>query len=285
MSAPDILASKFISASENDLWNRLFQNVPVGAYRMAPDGHLLCVNPALLKIHGCAAFEEIIERDTDAARALLLYRLKREDSVQGLEHLWTTQNGAEVSVRENVAAVRGGDGQVLYYEGTVESISGRGRTKPSLEPSAEILRSFYESVPQMMGVVELADPGSEDGEDIIHMAGNTSSARSFGLTAPEEMQGRRSSDLGVSPVNIRRWRNHYLQSARTGKPVRFEYDHQLSSEAESLWYSVTVQHIQGNRFCYIVSDITGQRRQESYHRLLQAAVEDANDVVMIMEAE
>ncbi len=133
----------------------LFENVPTGIYRTTPDGRILMANPALVQMLGYSSFEELTSRNlekegfaTPYLRAQFRELLEREDEVRGLESEWIRCDGAIVFVRENARAIRGEDGSVLYYEGTVEDISEQKRTENALRENLAQLskKSRYETI-------------------------------------------------------------------------------------------------------------------------------------------
>jgi len=119
----------------------LFENAPIGIYRTTPDGRILLVNPRMVEMMGLDSKEELTTRDIEAgdyfepsySRAEFRRRLEQEGEINGLEARWTLKNGDELFVRESARAVRNEDGDVLYYEGTVEDITERHRYEQELQ--------------------------------------------------------------------------------------------------------------------------------------------------------
>lgn len=128
----------------------------------------------------------------------------------------------------------------------------------SLEESEKTIRSFYNSSPMMMGIVEISD------NDILHISDNLTTARFFGK-GPEELHHKWSSELGTSPESIKEWLNHYNKAQLIGKPVTFEYWH-VADEVKR-FFSVTVSFISQSenhfpRFSYVAQDITEAKETE-----------------------
>jgi PAS domain S-box-containing protein len=141
-----------------------------------------------------------------------------------------------------------------------------------LRESEMVLRSFYDSTPLMMGVVEI-----ETGE-IVHVSDNPSTASFFGLT-PAQMRGNRASAMGVPSEMLAVWVRHYEEAARTGKPIRFEYQHGRGADAR--WLSATVCRIPSamegrDRFCYVAEDATERKRAEVELQKAKEAAETAS---------
>jgi len=140
-----------------------------------------------------------------------------------------------------------------------------------LRESEMVLRSFYDSTPLMMGVVETS------GDDIVHLSDNPSSAAFFGRV-PEGMRGRRASEMGVPPDALFMWKARYTEAAKSGRPVRFEYAH--GSGPEARWLSATVCRIPGAagrvQFCYVVEDATDRKRAQVELQKAKEAAESAS---------
>jgi len=133
----------------------------------------------------------------------------------------------------------------------------RQRAVTALHQSDSTMRSFFDSAPMMMGVVELVD------DDILHIADNTASAKFFGLS-PEAMKNRLASEMGVPKNHIQQWINYYREAESRQQPVRFEYPH-FAPEG-TRWLKATVTVITGRyarpRFAYWVEEITQRKQTE-----------------------
>ncbi len=143
----------------------------------------------------------------------------------------------------------------------------------SLEESEKTIRSFYNSAPMMMGIVEITD------NDILHISDNLTAARFFGK-GPEELSNKWSSELGNSPERIGQWLKHYKKSQEIGRPVTFEYWH--IAEGVKRFFSVTVSFISQSenqlpRFSYISQDMT--EAKETLVKLKEAYDELENRVI------
>ncbi|WP_041780118.1 PAS domain-containing protein [Allocoleopsis franciscana] len=170
--------------------------------------------------------------------------------------------------------------QQLIYA-VAHDITAHKQAEEELREQEAILRSFYNSSPLMMGVVELLD------DDILHLSDNQTTAQFFGTT-PDATRNQLASQLGVSPAHIQQWLENYRESERTGTPVRFEYQHNTATH--SRWLSATVCFIGKvangrSRFSYVVEDITDRKKSEETLRRQLAAVEAAMDGIAITNAQ
>lgn len=132
-----------------------------------------------------------------------------------------------------------------------------------------ILNSFYNSAGFLMGVVEL-----RGADDIFHVYDNPATDHFFG-NAPGSTAGRSARALGVPQSVIDVWLGNYRESARSGRPVVFEYCHVTG--ARDSWLRVSVSKIEDGAdgqalFSYIAQDISegkfaDQQRESSELRL------------------
>jgi len=193
----------------------------------------------------------------------------------------------------------------------LRDITHRMQTEEALRDSESILRSFYNSAPMMMGIIQVLD------SDILHICHNKATTDFFNTTVPG-MQNRLTSDLGISKKSISQWIYQCNQSEKTGNPARFEYAQ--NTVVGLRWLSVTVCPIQrenreaekrnffdhpnlplremphstsftsyqsaqsaiGDRlFCYIIEDVTERKRAE---KSLQQANQKLTQWVNELEA-
>lgn len=110
----------------------LFENVPTGMYRITPDGQLLDANPAFVEMLGFSSIEELAvhEIDYQHLRSDVDWKevkktIERDGEIKGLESLWNKRDGTKIFVLENITVIKTTDGNVLFYEGTIEDITKR----------------------------------------------------------------------------------------------------------------------------------------------------------------
>ncbi|MFB2768360.1 PAS domain S-box protein [Pelatocladus sp. BLCC-F211] len=144
----------------------------------------------------------------------------------------------------------------------------------ALKQSECTLRSFFDSAPMMMGVVEL------QGNDIVHISDNATSAKFFGLT-PEMMQNRFATELGVPQEYVSEWINYYREAEYTKLPVSFEYAHDHAQGKK--WLRSTVSSIGAccgctSQFAYVVEDITERKLAEEHLRWQEALLRSMTSV-------
>ncbi|QEL17793.1 PAS domain S-box protein [Limnoglobus roseus] len=175
--------------------------------------------------------------------------------------------------------VLGEGGEVEAVAGTTRDVTDRRRSEEALREASATLRSFYDTAPVMMGVVEVV------GEDVLHLTDNAATGRFFG-TAPASLSGRAASEMGVPPDHLREWVRAYRESERTGQPARFEYPHETPTGRR--WVSAIVYCIEalpGNRVrcSYVAEDVTERKRDEETIRSLLHIGEKLNSTLAVDE--
>ena len=125
----------------------IFENATIGIYRTTPGGRVLMANPALVAMLGYSSFEELASRNLNEegfepgyARSHFQDRIDRDGMIRGLESAWTRRDGFVVYVRESARAVRDDNGDVLYYEGTVEDITAQKLAEEGLRRKNDLIR-------------------------------------------------------------------------------------------------------------------------------------------------
>ncbi len=117
----------------------LFENVLEGVYQTSVDGRIVAANSALLKMLGFESLEELSQVDigrdlyvSPEERKVWTQRLEREGILRNAELRLKRRDGELIDVLENARAIRGPDGKVLYYEGTLTEITERKRQEREL---------------------------------------------------------------------------------------------------------------------------------------------------------
>lgn len=148
----------------NDL-STLFDLLPIGAYRASPEGSLLHVNAAWLKMHGYSSQAECLADDrlpvgncyVDHSRhaqfrALLEAKGRIVDFVSEARRI---HSGEIIWIREQAHLVRDATGAVLYLEGTVEDITQQRAATAALQTSENLLRNVLQTIPDRVWVKNL----------------------------------------------------------------------------------------------------------------------------------
>lgn len=130
---------KTLKESE-ERFRSLYENSALGIYRTTPEGVILMVNPAAVRMLGYNTFEELKERNLEMTgfepsypRKEFRERMEKDGLIIGLESAWIRKDGTTIYVRENARAIRNAAGKIIYYDGTFEEITEKKKEENRIE--------------------------------------------------------------------------------------------------------------------------------------------------------
>ncbi len=262
-----VRSEKTLQESE-ERFRSLYENTTIGIYRTTPDGQILMSNPALVKMLGYEFFEDLAKRnlekdgsDAEYSRKEFKQQIEREGMIQGREASWKTKNGNIINVRESAQAVRDNHGKVLYYEGTIEDITGRKKAEDALHASESELRAIFETIPDVIIVLD------KDGRYLKIAPSNPDL-----LYLPaEDLLGKRIHDI-FPRENADQFLKYIRRALRTRATVRFEYE--LLVRDKTMWFSGTTTPLTKDTVVWVVRDITSQKQveEQTQRRLIELQV-------------
>ncbi|MCT7997384.1 PAS domain S-box protein [Laspinema olomoucense] len=260
------LAEQELRESE-EKFRQLAENIQEVFFILSQSGEMIYISPAYEEIWGrtCQSLyqnpRDWLQSVHPEEREHIQRRLMRQISEgTDFEEIYRiVQPQGEIRwVRARSFPIQNPSGESYRFVGIAEDITDRKQAEEAVQESESTLRSFFNSASMLMGIIELYP------EDILHLADNLASAQFFGTTT-EAMKNHFATEMGVSKVALEMWLSHYRTAERTGKPVKFEYNH-LTPGGEK-WLSASVCPIFGimsahPRFSYIVEDITDRKQAE-----------------------
>lgn len=138
-------------------YRSIFENTVEGIFQTSREGKYLSANPALARIYGYNSPAELIDNLTNISRDLyvepgrrteFIALMEQHDIVSGFESQIYRRDRSVIWISENVRAVRDREGNILYYEGTVEDITDRRHNEENLRNSETLYHSLVETLPQ-----------------------------------------------------------------------------------------------------------------------------------------
>ncbi|WP_456408268.1 PAS domain-containing hybrid sensor histidine kinase/response regulator [Caldithrix abyssi] len=134
-------------------YRNIFENTPFGIYQTSPDGRVLEANPALLNMLGFDSLEELQKRDINKegypesnGRKKFLEKILNTRGYIVHEDVWLKKDGSPLFVREKARAVRDEQGNVLYFEGTVEDISDRKAKEEEILYQSQLIAAAQDPI-------------------------------------------------------------------------------------------------------------------------------------------
>jgi len=145
-------AAEALRSSESK-FRGLYESVLEGVYQSTPEGKILAVNPAFVKILGFDSAEEIYALAGAAAlywepqaRLSFVQELERAGAMYSAESVLRRRDGAQVVVLESARVVRDDQQRVVAYEGTIADITERKRVEQAIFEEKERAQVTLQSI-------------------------------------------------------------------------------------------------------------------------------------------
>ena len=147
-------------------YRNIFENAIDGIFQSTTDGRFVSVNPAMARMYGYDSPEEMVQKVTNIAsqiyvepelRNVLRRRLADGEKITGFESHEYRKDGSTLWTSMNAQAIHDADGNILYYEGTVEDITPRKEMEIK-QKEAEIL---YRTLVEQTSIVAYRDAPDE----------------------------------------------------------------------------------------------------------------------------
>jgi PAS domain S-box-containing protein len=219
----------------------MFDHLPIGLYRCAPDGAFMDANPALVRMLGDPGPRELQERYArhfyvaPSDQESFLAILEREGVVRAFLTTLERGDGSHLRVRNTTRTHRGDGGRVEYLEGAVEDVSDEEASARIHEQARELGVVFESS---RLAILRAKLDGT-----ILEV--NPAFVRAFGVD-PTEMAGRTVGDLAADPDRSA------LESAVTAlargarRPLREERRFR-AGDGSLLWARLHGERVEGEK--------------------------------------
>ena len=267
--------------ARSDNFDTLFEFLPIGAYRSSPEGKQLRANPAQVRLNGYASEAEMLEGVQDIGkewyvdpdrRGQFWAMLEREGFVKSfVSEIYRHKTRERIWIAENAHLVRGGDGKILYCEGTTEEITERVLAQAALRQSEQELRRIIDLVPQYIFAKDA------QGRTLL---GNQAFADVMGLPL-NQIVGRRFERLNNEQLQVRLYGMTDRQAIESGTSLHNpEYEVFDGKERHILRTSKIVLPLSGAAALLSVTvDLTAlrsaeeraKRSQQNFERIFEAS--------------
>jgi PAS domain S-box-containing protein len=263
-------------------YRTILENALIGIYRTTPDGKILLVNPALMKMLGYNSKEELLKRNLEETGYEPKYLrrdfkeiIEKEGRITGFESVWLRKDGTPVFIRESATACYDESGKIMYYEGIAEDISERKRAQEKIQENEERFRKIFEEGPLGMVIVNSEMHFVRANAAFCYMTGYSeeelSSLTFKDITHPDH--------LGRDIENIRKLFHGEIPLYKTEKRY-------ITKNGSILWGSLTstvIRDVNGEflYFLTMVEDITERKGAEETIRTLGNAIEQGPSAIVI----
>ncbi len=152
--------AEMAALESEERYSQLFDRVPVNLYRTRPDGTLVEANPAISELLGFPDREAL--KATNAMDQYVVSgdrlrwqaQIEREGVVRDFETQLRRADGSVIWVQDTARVVRGSDGKVLYYEGSLKDITAQKRAEAALRESEERFRRIADNIQHGLTIIE-----------------------------------------------------------------------------------------------------------------------------------
>src|SRR6266568_40983 len=246
----------------------LFDDVPVGLFRVAPDGKIADANPALMEMLGYPDRESLVQVKAinlfaePKERHALLDQLKRTGIVRLFEARLCRRDGKTIWAEVNARALRSPANQVKCYEGSLEDITARKQAEQAIHESEARKGAILDSA--LDAIITIDDRG--------RITEFNPAAEKMFARARATVLGQELAEMIIPPSlrdNHRRGLEHYLTSGQgtlLGKRIETTA---MRSEGKQFPVELSINKVQLEGpplFTGFVRDITERKRAEKQLR-------------------
>jgi PAS domain S-box-containing protein len=258
----------------------IYENSMEGIFQTTPDGHCLGANQAFANIAGYSSPQELIKSISDLSemyvdpKSRLVFRekLERFGFVRNFENRIYRKNGRKIWLNVNARAVKDDKGETLYYEGTVQDITGRKEA----ERRATTLAHAVESTAEMICITDLDD----------HFTFvNGAFEKTYGYSAAEILG--KSPEMLFSPNNPPALLTEILMRTRSGGWRGEVLDRRKDGTEFPVFLSTSIIRDSAGQpigLMGVAQDISERQRSEHQIRLLAHSVQSTAEIVSITDS-
>ncbi|WP_282606991.1 PAS domain S-box protein [Pelagibius sp. Alg239-R121] len=277
---------RLIALRQEALWaveesySGLFENATEGIYRSLPDGTCISCNPTIVKLNGFTKETELLSAINAKPttwyvdrhrRSEFLQLLNRNDRVENfVSEVRRLGNGERFWISENAHVIRGEDGKMLGYQGTITDITERRRADETLRSEREFVVAMLDTADALICVIDMEGRVVRFNKACEKMSG-------YNLA---EVEGRPIYDF-VIPDHDREGLEGMLRSLRFGVYPNTHLNHWVcrSGEQRLIEWSNTALRDEAGKVAYCVAmgiDVTERKQAEEALQMAKEEAESAN---------
>ncbi len=270
--------NEVITKSEESYRN-VFESAVIGIYRSTPDGQILMANPKLIALLKFDSFEDLTARNLknegfeDIHQRNEFQQKIARDGMINMESTWLTKDGSPVIVNENAKAFYDQNGNIIYYEGTIEDITERKKMEKTLRDSEAKFRNAFQTNPDSITINRFSDG--------LYSSINNGFTQIFGFSEQDV--------IGKTSIEISLWNNPhdrqtFVNQLKKHKLVE-NYEAKLKTKdgvVKDTLVSATLIQLEGIQ--YILSttkDITELKKTEEALRYNEALLREVGRIAKV----
>jgi PAS domain S-box-containing protein len=259
-------------------YTKLFETSVDGIYVTTPGGKLLNANPALARMMGYDAPEQLIASIDDvahnvyvnpAAREQFQRLMQRDGLVRDFEYQVRQRGGGILWLSDSATVVRDDKGEVNRYEGTVRDITDQKRAEDAIAEGRRLLQQVIDIVPAVINVKD---------NQLRYVLMNRYMSGIFGIE-PEDAIGRTTAEL-MSRYGAAKTDEFDKRVLEGGAQLGFYEDEYIDAKGQMRQWLVNKMPLldadgKVDRIVSVALDISERKRSELEMRKARDAAENA----------
>jgi two-component system NtrC family sensor kinase len=241
-------------------FTELFETLQEGVYFCAPDGKMLDVNPALVRMLGYLSKDELMAVPpqeltvSDSKGPVLGHGGGTSDELRTREVVLRRKDGSLATCLDSSRAVWNSDGQIVRYQGTLVDVTETRSMEARLRQQEEFRRQLLESFPDLILVLDLNQHYTFVNERVREILGYT----------PEQYLGKRIDEPEDTPQEFVALYNAVASGKQNLTSAEFGVKHRDGSRRTMRGTAAVLSDAAGKQVGVIISarDITLERKLE-----------------------
>ncbi len=208
-----------VAATIPESYRILSEHLQMGVFRTTPgpEGAFIEVNPALVRMLGCANKADLLDQPVcrfykdPSDRNAFSRKLSSQGVVYNEELTLRRMDGSPIVVSEIAVAVRDATGTIVYFDGLVEDITERKLSEKQFSLQKSYLEKLFNAAPEAIALHDNSDRVLDINDEFT---------RVFGYTR-EEAIGQNIDDL-VAPDDLREEARDISRRVISGERIEME---------------------------------------------------------------
>lgn len=215
-------------------FREVFEKAKIGMYRSNVDGEILMANETLLKLFGhqtLAEFKRIDFKNEGyveaGTREIFIQKIRKDGEINNFINAWRLRTGEIIYIKESARCVTDNNGNIDFFEGTIEDITARKTTEMELAKERRLLNSLLNSVPDTIYFKDLNSKFTKVNESML---------KKHNFYSEEEVLGKTDFDL-FAIEHAQEAFDDEQKIINTNKPIVGKIEKETWGENKFTWVS------------------------------------------------
>lgn len=268
--------AEFILRESEDKYRTLAEQIPIGIYRLSPDGEIIYCNETLINILGYKKTDEIIGQNvtkfTNKDITSWLLENSLSPGTEPIEQPIKKVNSKKIWVSNRLQPILNEHDEIVYYDGVLSDITDRKLAIDELSKSEERFREMIMTIPDRLFRIS-------ENEQIIDFA---QCEHFFLPKIDNEIINKPLSS--IFPKEICKKFSEAITLAKQYKKLQ-TFEIKYTYNTDEYFYEIRVLPSESGILLVLQRDITQQKKFESEVRMLAQTIMYANQSISITDLE